>query len=136
MTLYKISFRVLFRDRPTFSSVSLCFDMSQLVSQDHAIVCCEVESTLEEKHERNTAAREIRSKNKVIDSTCWSRSNDLWVMSPTRFLCYKYYNEPSAYIYRAQPQNLTNFYKITHSTPLLTRHTLCYFTFTLSETEN
>uniref|UniRef100_A0AAV1V0F2 Uncharacterized protein n=1 Tax=Peronospora matthiolae TaxID=2874970 RepID=A0AAV1V0F2_9STRA len=23
------------------------------------------------------------------DSTCWSRSNDLWVMSPTRFLCAK-----------------------------------------------
>ena len=22
-------------------------------------------------------------------STCWSRSNDLWVMSPTRFLCAK-----------------------------------------------
>ena len=23
------------------------------------------------------------------DSTCWSRSNDVWVMSPTRFLCAK-----------------------------------------------
>ena len=26
------------------------------------------------------------------DSTCWSRSNDLWVMSPTRFLCAKVLN--------------------------------------------
>ena len=25
----------------------------------------------------------------ISDSTCWSRSNDLWVMSPTRFLCAK-----------------------------------------------
>ncbi|KAF4034924.1 hypothetical protein GN244_ATG13036 [Phytophthora infestans] len=24
-----------------------------------------------------------------IHSTCWSRSNDFWVMSPTRFLCAK-----------------------------------------------
>lgn len=26
---------------------------------------------------------------KISVSTCWSRSNDLWVMSPTRFLCAK-----------------------------------------------
>ena len=25
----------------------------------------------------------------AFHSTCWSRSNDLWVMSPTRFLCAK-----------------------------------------------
>ena len=29
-----------------------------------------------------------------IDSTCWSRSNDLWVMSPTRFLCAKVLAQP------------------------------------------
>ena len=29
-------------------------------------------------------------------STCWSRSNDLWVMSPTRFLCAKVLRQNAA----------------------------------------
>jgi hypothetical protein len=39
---------------------------------------------------RSTTTTRRRKKGVSIKiSTCWSRSNDLWVMSPTRFLCAK-----------------------------------------------
>ena len=63
-------------------------------------------------------------------STCWSRSNDLWVMSPTRFLCAKVLRQNDASRRHTQmrmttqhtPPNDSNN-EHPHTTPALTKRT-------------
>ena len=53
----------------------------------------------------------IASKTKygyISDSTCWSRSNDLWVMSPTRFLCAKVLAQYASLPKHTQNQPMTH----------------------------
>ena len=65
-----------------------CADVTRTKLSMYAYITRQSDSQMILETVKNDAA----SKTQYVwirDSTCWSRSNDLWVMSPTRFLCAK-----------------------------------------------